>query len=103
VPHFFGGAADELFVGIAGAAPELVIKMGNGKVPAIFRGKRMEEMQQDHGIGAAGHGDEDFLAGQAEPVLPDGSRSALEEDFAHTVMVWFLREIGTDIFEKAEG
>ena len=45
VPHFFGGAADELFVSIAGAAPELVIKMGKFKIPAIFRGKRMEEVQ----------------------------------------------------------
>ena len=76
-----------MFISIAGAAPELVIKMGKRKIPAIFPGKRMEEMQQDHGIGAAGDGDEECLAGRKQPVLADGICGALEEVFAHAGMV----------------
>ena len=76
-----------MFVSIAGAASELVIKMGKLKIPAIFPGKRMEEMQQDHGIGAAGDGDEEGLAGRKQPVLADGVGRALEEVVTHAGMV----------------
>jgi hypothetical protein len=81
--HFFGGAADELFIGLAGPPPELVVEMNDRKLPAVLRGQGVEQMQEDQGIDAARNCDQDSLAGRNETRLPKGSSGALEEVVAH--------------------
>ncbi len=78
--------AHETLVGVAGAATELVIEMGDGQFPSMLRRKRMEYVQQHHGIETAGHGDENSLSTPEKFSLADGLLDALQQ-VCHGVML----------------
>ena len=50
--------SNELFIEIAFPAAELVIEVGDGDLAGKRRSKLREQVEQDHGIDAAGNGDD---------------------------------------------
>jgi hypothetical protein len=81
-----GSAADEGFIGIAGAAAQAVVEVGDSQPPAVRWSDEMQGVEQRHGIRAAGDGDEDFLAAGQE-TSPAGGKFEPLKEVAHAGMV----------------
>jgi hypothetical protein len=58
-----GEIGDEFFVGVGSAPAQFVIEVDDGENEAKFFAQFEEEMEESDGIGAAGNGDPDALAG----------------------------------------
>ena len=84
--QFVRGAPDQTFIGIAAAAPELVIEMSDGEPPVIIMGEAGEQMQQHHRIQTAGHGHKNGLASTEKPSGENGFSSPFKQ-IAHPVML----------------
>jgi hypothetical protein len=84
--QFFSGAPDEPLIGITAAAPELMIKMGDGKPPTIIAGKSRQQVQQHHRIQAPGYGHEDGFAPTEKPPGENGFSGPLKQ-IAHQSML----------------
>ena len=69
--HGRGGPAYQAFVRIAAASAEPVIEMGDGQFPALARRERVQHMQQDHRVHAAGDGHQDTLAACEQAMFAD--------------------------------
>lgn len=77
--EFLRRGAGEGGVGVAGVAAEAVVEVGDGELPAVVLGQAVEQVEQDHGIGAAGDGNEDGLARRQELPRSDRSRNLLAQ------------------------
>ena len=83
------GLPDELFVGVAGTAPQSVIEVGNDNFPVVGRGQRMQRVQEHHGIHAAGDGSQNGLAAREQTPLLHGHGDTLKE-FGHASILRFF-------------
>ncbi len=100
--QFFGGALDKPFVGVTAAAPELVIEMGDGEPPAVVNGESGEQVQQHHGIQAAGHRHKNRFAPAKKSSRLNGIPHPFKE-IAHPAMVKAMPGHGNPVFESHGG
>jgi hypothetical protein len=86
-----GRLANKLFVGVAAAPAELVIKMRDGQFPLVPRRKLMKDMQQRFRIQSAGHGNQDCLTALEQFAVLDVLFNALEQ-IGHAPMLLHWRD-----------
>ena len=70
-----------------------MIAMRNENLPTLRLGQGDEGVEQDHGIHAAGNGDENFLSAGQLATLVDFGGDALEE-FTHVINLPFFFATG---------
>ena len=84
--EFFCLARDEAFIGIAAAAAQLMIQMRDGELPFVFLSKFVKNVEQNHGIHAAGNRDQNLLAAPEKSMRMDGLIGLLRQ-VAHVAML----------------
>jgi hypothetical protein len=75
-----GQGANEIGVGAGGVAAQVVVDVEDteGQIPA--GGEVAEDVEEADGIGAAGDGDGDAIAGREHAMALDGMDDAVEQD-----------------------
>jgi hypothetical protein len=75
-----GQGADELGVAAGGVAAQVVVDVDDaeGEIPA--GSEVAEDVEEAHGIGAAGDGDGDAVAGREHAMALNGMDDAVEQD-----------------------
>jgi hypothetical protein len=75
-----GEGADEIGVGAGGVAAEIVVDVEDAERQIPAGGKIEEDVEEANGIGAAGDGDGDAIAGGEHAMALDGMDDAAEQD-----------------------
>lgn len=80
------GRAHEPFIRVTAAAAELVIEVGDGQFPTVFRCEFVEQVQQRHGIQPAGNRHEQPFATPEEFPVVESALNVFEQ-IAHGMML----------------
>jgi hypothetical protein len=79
-------ASDQPLVRVTAPASQTMIQVGDSQPPPVRSRKTMQQIEQDHGIDAAGHSHENVLPWRQEPPCSDVLTN-MREEINHTRML----------------